>query len=251
MDHSRGVTSKGGLRQHRRTEENWRAATHRAPDLALTPSRLPAFARPDLLLPHSARQLTSMPRRSCRPDRAQPEGRGSPEHEYQGIPGHPQQTKPALPLPQHPQTPATQRTNVPTHPPTTHHPPSPYRPPAATNRRPATAQGKQERKRKKKGERGEMRSDLRIHKAHQDFVSSEAKLVNFRPPRNIKRSSKARPQTQRSRTGTHKQAPGRNGHLHTMTRRRGPGVQWEPRPKIHKNKTQTAAGRGCGIRPPW
>ena len=164
MDHPRGVTSKGGLRQHRRNEENWRAA-RRATDLALTPSRLPAFARPDLLLPHSARQLTSMPRRSRRPDRAPPEGRGSPEHEYQGIPGRPQQTKPDLPLPQHPQTPAPQRTIVPTHPPTPYHPttpyrpptpynpPTPYRPPTTTYRRSATKQVKQERK-KKKGKGG-------------------------------------------------------------------------------------------------
>ena len=169
MDHSRGVTSKGGLRQHRGNEENWRAATHRAPDLAVTLSRLPAFARPDLLLPHSARQLTSMPRRSCRPDRAQPEGRGSPEHEYQGIPGRPPQTKPGLPLPQHPPappTPATQRTNAPTHPPapyrppTPYYPPTPYRPPPPSGGRRPRKGRKRKRKRgkKEKRERGDRAS---------------------------------------------------------------------------------------------
>ena len=139
--------------------------SHVGPESALTTFQ--PYPAPTYCYPDSTRQLTRMPSRPCRPDRTQPEGRGSPEHGYQGMRGHPQQTKPDLlanqppththrqpPLPTHAPQPIAKSTNAPTQQPATRSAKAPNAPPAHHNRQEVSENAKREAKKKKRGARG-------------------------------------------------------------------------------------------------
>ena len=94
------------------------------------------------------------------------------------------------------------------------------------------------------------RTDLHRPQTAIDVANGGKDSSTSRHPQSAKRTSKAQPQAQRGRAETHKQAPGRNGNLRTMTRGQGPGVQWEPRPKNAETRHRRQPGAAATSAPP-